>query len=101
MNIMPMLRTVGIQEASSNPKPSAPRKPGKPTLTRRPLRVAVAAPRKTPRMPIYGCVATGAADPGADWGTAPVILIDRWFGSWPPRKGPAATVRFRPGDRQE
>ncbi len=51
-----MLSAVGIQEASSNPKPRAPRRSGRPTLTRRAFSVAIPAPRKTPRIPTYGLV---------------------------------------------
>src|SRR6266852_77451 len=53
-----MLSVVGIQEASSKPKPVAPRRSGRPTLTRRAFSVAIAAPKKTPRIPTYGLVAT-------------------------------------------
>src|SRR5579871_509021 len=56
LNIVAMLSAVGIQEASSKPNPVAPRRSGRPTLTRRELRVAIPAPRNTPKIPRYGFV---------------------------------------------
>src|SRR5215472_7726229 len=52
-----MLSAVGIQEASSKPRPSAPRRSGSPTLIKREFSVAIPAPRNTPRIPTYGFVA--------------------------------------------
>src|SRR5579862_6964853 len=56
LNIIAMLSAVGIHEPSSKPKPAAPRRSAKPTLTSREFMVASPAPRKTPRMPTYGLV---------------------------------------------
>src|SRR6516162_10063579 len=53
LNIIAMLSAVGIQEASSKPRPRAPRRSGRPILTKRPFRVAIPAPRKTPKIPKY------------------------------------------------
>lgn len=79
MNIVAMLSTVGIQEASSNPKPSAPRKSGNPTLTSRAFSVAVPAPRNTPAIPKYGFVAVDGEDvSAAERGSAAVIWISLW-----------------------
>src|SRR5215467_1751705 len=57
LNIIAMLSAVGIQEASSKPRPSAPRRSGSPTLIKREFSVAIPAPRNTPRIPTYGFVA--------------------------------------------
>src|SRR5215470_14831473 len=56
LNIVAMLSAVGIQEASSKPRPSAPRRSGSPTLIKREFSVAIPAPRNTPRIPTYGLV---------------------------------------------
>src|SRR5258708_4085868 len=54
LNIMPMFNAVGSQDASSKPKPMAPRKSGSPTLSSRPFSVAIPAPKKTPAIPSHG-----------------------------------------------
>src|SRR5260370_36470888 len=74
LNIMPMFNAVGSQDASSKPKPMAPRKSGSPTLSSRPFSVAIPAPKKTPAIPSHGLMtsldalpvsgAAGAAVPG-------------------------------------
>src|SRR5882672_1484326 len=56
LNIMAMFNAVGSQEASSKPKPMAPRKSGSPTLSSRPFSVAIPAPKKTPAIPSQGLV---------------------------------------------
>src|SRR5262249_55015687 len=56
LNIIAMLRAVGIQEASSKPRLRAPRRSGSPTLIKREFSVAIPAPRNTPRIPTYGFV---------------------------------------------
>src|SRR5260370_35227176 len=79
LNIVAMLSAVGIHEASSKPRPRAPRRSGRPTLIRRAFSVAIPAPRKTPRIPRYGSVAswgrpdcdgggTGLVPEGGTWG---------------------------------
>ncbi len=70
LNMVAMLSTVGIQEASSKPKPNAPRRSGKPTLIRREFKVAIPAPRKTPTIPKYGLVVSARLDGG---GGAPLV----------------------------
>ena len=59
LNIIAMLSTVGIQEPSSKPKPVAPLRSARPTLMRRAFNVAIPAPRKTPKVPMYGLVLIG------------------------------------------
>src|SRR5262249_49692745 len=56
LNIIDIFRAVGIQEASSSPRPSTPRRSASPTLSRREFIVAAVAPRKTPKIPMYGLV---------------------------------------------
>src|SRR3974377_1816396 len=56
LNIIAMLSVVGIQEASSKPRPSAPRRSASPTLIKRAFNVATPAPKKTPAIPRYGLV---------------------------------------------
>src|SRR3974377_915554 len=56
LNIIAMLSAVGIQAASSKPRPSAPRRSASPTLIRREFSVASPAPRNTPAIPTYGLV---------------------------------------------
>ena len=56
LNIVAMLGTLGIHEASSKPKPAAPRRSASPTLSKREFKVASPAPKKTPRIPTYGLV---------------------------------------------
>src|SRR5215472_10531312 len=56
LNIIAMLSAVGIQEASSKPRPRAPRRSGSPTLIKREFSVAIPAPRNTPMIPMYGLV---------------------------------------------
>src|SRR3974377_201021 len=56
LNIIAMLSVVGIQEASSKPRPSAPRRSGSPTLIKREFNVAIPAPKNTPAIPMYGLV---------------------------------------------
>jgi len=63
MNMVAMLSTVGIQDASSRPKPNSPRKSGNPTVTKRPFKVAIDAPKNTPRTPMYGFVLIVGANP--------------------------------------
>src|ERR1700732_2340730 len=60
LNIMAMLSAVGSQDAGSKPVPVAPRKSARPTLSRRLFMVAMLAPRKTPKIPMYGCVESAA-----------------------------------------
>src|SRR6476660_1067349 len=60
LNIMVMLSAVGSQDAWSKAVPVAPRKSARPTLSRRLFIVAMLAPRKTPRIPTYGCVESAA-----------------------------------------
>src|SRR6266849_4765703 len=75
LNIMAMFSAVGSQDAVSKLKPRAPRRSARPTLSRRLFMVAMLAPRKTPRIPMYGCVESwaGALVGGAgvaNWGDA-------------------------------
>src|SRR5580693_9135259 len=70
LNMVAMFRAAGIHDASSNPKPLAPRRSASPTPTRRAFRVARPAPRNTPTIPIYGFVA-GAAVAAGD----PVVAV--------------------------
>src|SRR5262249_3056891 len=56
LNMVAMLSAVGIQEASSKPRPSAPRRSTSPTLIKRAFSVAIPAPRNTPTIPTYGLV---------------------------------------------
>src|SRR5260370_10582016 len=56
LNIMAMFSAVGSQDASSTPKPMAPRKSGSPTLSSRPFNVAIPAPKKPPPIPTQGLV---------------------------------------------
>src|SRR5262249_52982470 len=51
-----MLSALGIHEASSKPKPAAPRRSARPTLIKREFKVARPAPRKTASIPTYGLV---------------------------------------------
>jgi hypothetical protein len=51
MNIRPALNAVPIQEASSKPRCKYPRRSARPTLTSRPVKVAVMAPSNTPSNP--------------------------------------------------
>src|SRR5260370_10800777 len=60
LNIMAMFSAVGSQDAASKLKPRAPRRSARPTLSRRLFMVAMLAPRKTPRIPMYGCVESAA-----------------------------------------
>src|SRR5215470_3532619 len=79
LNIVAMLSAVGIQEASSKPKPAAPRRSARPTLTRRAFSVAIPAPRKTPTMPTWGLVVScGGADgdDGVEVALAALVAID-------------------------
>src|SRR5271170_3943016 len=69
LNIIDMFSAVGIQDASSNPNPFAPRRSGRPTPTSLAVKVASPAPRNTPTIPRYGFVCGGWAlcvGPGAD-----------------------------------
>src|ERR1700689_1321925 len=67
LNIVAMFNAVGIQDASSNPNPFAPRRSGRPTPTSLAVKVASPAPRNTPAMPRYGFVrGAGALCVGAD-----------------------------------
>src|SRR5580700_7526467 len=84
---MAMFSAVGSQEASSKLNPSAPRKSARPRLSRRLFIVAMLAPRKTPRIPMYGFVetTTGALGVGAggaaSWGIAVVTgLLEKSLG---------------------
>jgi hypothetical protein len=56
LNIIAILSAVGIQEASSKPRPKAPRRSASPTLSKRAFSVAIPAPRNTPAIPMYGLV---------------------------------------------
>src|SRR5262245_37423553 len=56
LNMVAMLSAVGIQDASSKPRPSAPRRSASPTLIKREFNVAIPAPRNTPTIPTYGLV---------------------------------------------
>src|SRR5580704_7881327 len=57
INIMEALYVVLIQAPSSTPRCNAPRMSAKPTLIKRPVHVAMSAPRSTPATPSNGCVA--------------------------------------------
>src|SRR5882672_7163284 len=72
LNMIAMFNAVGSQEASSKPKPMAPRKSGSPTVSSRPLRVATPAPRKTPTIPSHGLV-TSLDPPGGAGGACAVL----------------------------
>src|SRR5271155_4297658 len=61
LNIVAMFNAVGIQDASSNPNPFAPRRSARPTPTSRAFKVASPAPRNTPTIPRYGFVCGGTA----------------------------------------
>src|SRR5215831_12539010 len=61
MNIIAALNDVLSQEASSTPRCKAPRKSGRPTLSNRPVKVAVIAPSSTPKTPNIGWVVTDEA----------------------------------------
>src|SRR5215469_4529527 len=65
-----ILSAVGIHDASSYPNPFAPRRSGRPTPTRAPFNVAIAAPTKTPKIVKYGFVGGIAAtcDGAVLWG---------------------------------
>src|SRR6266404_4026572 len=71
LNIIAMFNAVVSQEASSKPKPMAPRKSGSPTVSSRPLSVATPAPRKTPTIPSHGLV---SLDPPDGAGGAGAVL---------------------------
>src|SRR5258706_11479496 len=80
LNMIAMFNAVVSQEASSKPNPMAPRKSGSPTVSSRPLRVAIPAPRKTPTIPSHGLVTN--LDPpdgagGAGGGLAAAVLTAR------------------------
>src|SRR5260370_16838624 len=53
LNIMAMFSAVGSQDAVSKLKPRAPRRSARPTLSTPLFMVAMLAPIKTPRTPIY------------------------------------------------
>src|SRR5579862_8560642 len=65
MNIRAALNAVPSHEASSTPRCEAPRKSANPTLIRRPVQVAIIAPRSTPKTPSKGCVVTTEAGAAA------------------------------------
>src|SRR5215471_8216623 len=85
LNIIAMFSAVGIQEASSKPRLRAPRRSGSPTLIKREFRVAIPAPRNTPRIPTYGLVlcrgrsvcAGGGSTVDAEVVTREALLITR------------------------
>src|SRR5262245_14199427 len=56
MNIIEALNAVPIQEAWSTPRCRAPRKSARPTLSNRPVQVAIIAPSSTPKTPNIGWV---------------------------------------------
>src|SRR5580704_13820225 len=68
LNMVAIFNAVGIHEASSNPNPRAPRRSASPTPTSRAFRVAIPAPRNTPKIPMYGLVAGAAVAPGGPGG---------------------------------
>src|SRR5882757_2916622 len=72
LNIIAMFNAVGSQEASSKPKPMAPRKSGSPTVSSRAFSVATPAPRKTPTIPSHGLV-TNLDPPAGACGTDAVL----------------------------
>src|SRR5262249_9999834 len=64
LNMVAILSAVGIQEPSSKPKPAAPRRSGRPTLSKRAFRVARPAPRNPAILPTQGFVLIcGVPDP--------------------------------------
>src|SRR5215469_2436082 len=65
MNIIAALNDVLSQEASSTLRCKAPRKSARPTLSKRPVLVAIIAPSSTPRTPNIGWVVT-AEETAAD-----------------------------------
>src|SRR5580658_744092 len=58
INIMEALNVVLIQAPSSTPRCNAPRMSARPTLIKRPVHVAMSAPRSTPATPSNGRVVT-------------------------------------------
>src|SRR5713101_6437636 len=72
LNIIAMFNAVVSQEASSKPKPMAPRKSGIPTVSSRPFSVAIPAPKKTPAIPSHGLVTN--LDPPDGVGGAGAVL---------------------------
>src|SRR5215831_9975544 len=56
MNIMAALNEVLSQEALSTPRCKAPRRSARPTLSNRPVKVAIIAPSSTPKTPNIGWV---------------------------------------------
>jgi hypothetical protein len=58
INIMEALNVVFIQDPSSTPRCSALRMSASPTLIKRPMHVAMSAPRSTPATPSSGRVVT-------------------------------------------
>src|SRR6202023_592438 len=82
LNIIAMFNAVVSQEASSKPKPIAPRKSGSPMLSSRPLRVGTPAPGKTPTIPSHGLV-TNLAPPNGAGGVGPVLAAAALTASLP------------------
>src|SRR6267154_2380614 len=58
INIMEALNAVLIQDPSSTPRCNAQRMSARPTLIKRPVHVAMSAPRSTPATPSNGCDVT-------------------------------------------